>query len=156
MYTCNWAPQCLEAAQIVRTDLRAIGITTDIRAFPTPLLYRRLARRAEPWDIAFMEWGADFADPSNFINSLFDPASQFNYGRFDDPSLTERMRHAATLGGDHRLRAYARLDEELARRDAPVAAWATDANREFFSARVGCQIYQPIYGTDLGSLCLRP
>ena len=29
------------------------------------------------------------------------------------------------------------------------------AEQDFFSARVGCQVYQPIYGIDLGSLCLR-
>jgi hypothetical protein len=27
--------------------------------------------------------------------------------------------------------------------------------RNFFSARIGCQLYQPVYGTDLGALCVR-
>ena len=66
------------------------------------------------------------------------------------------MHKAAKLSGAPRIRAYARLDEDLAKHDPPAAAWGIGTFREFFSARVGCQIYQPIYGTDLGGLCLRP
>jgi hypothetical protein len=36
-----------------------------------------------------------------------------------------------------------------------VAPFATDASRDFFSARIGCQVYQPVYGMDLAALCLR-
>jgi hypothetical protein len=31
----------------------------------------------------------------------------------------------------------------------------TNASRDFFSARSGCQVYQPVYGIDLAALCLR-
>ena len=89
------------------------------------------------------------------INELFDPSARVNFGRFNDPALTRRMRQAATLSGDRRLQAYARLDEDLTRNDPPGAAWGIGTLRDFFSARVGCQIYQPIYGIDLGNLCLR-
>jgi hypothetical protein len=26
--------------------------------------------------------------------------------------------------------------------------------RDFFSARIGCPVYQPVYGMDLGTLCI--
>ena len=103
MYTCSWAVQCTQDAQIVRTDLAAIGITLDIKPLPTAELYGHLARRGEPWDIAFTNWGADFPDPANTINTLFDPASPSNFGRFNGPAFTKRMRRAATLTGDRRL-----------------------------------------------------
>jgi YVTN family beta-propeller protein len=156
MYTCSWAAQCIEDARIVQTDLRAIGITVDVRALPGAELISRLARPRDPWDIAFTNWGANFPDPADTINTLFDPASATNFGRFNDPALTKRMRHAATLSGDRRLQAYARIDEDLTRNEAPVVAWGVGTSREFFSARVGCQINQPIWGTDLGTICLRP
>jgi hypothetical protein len=35
---------------------------------------------------------------------------------------------------------------------AAIGVWL---NRDFFSARIGCQISQPIYGIDLAALCLR-
>jgi YVTN family beta-propeller protein len=155
MYTCSWAVQCTEDAQIVQTDLAAIGINLDIKKLPNAELLSRLTRRGDPWDIAFANWGANFPDPADTINTLFDPASTTNFGRFNDPAFTRRMRRAATLSGDRRIRAYARLDNDLTRDDPPAAAWGNGTFREFFSARAGCQIYQPIYGVDLGSICLR-
>ena len=65
------------------------------------------------------------------------------------------MRAAAKLSGPKRYREYARLELELERDLVPAAAFATDASRDFFSARMGCQIYQPVWGIDLAALCLR-
>jgi hypothetical protein len=28
-------------------------------------------------------------------------------------------------------------------------------NRDLFSARIGCQIHQPLYGIDLAALCIK-
>ena len=151
----SWAVQCTQDAQIVRTDLAAIGITLDIKPLPTAELYGHLARRGEPWDIAFTNWGADFPDPANTINTLFDPASPSNFGRFNGPAFTKRMRRAATLTGDRRLRAYARLDEDLTRNNPPGAAWATAPSANS-SPPASAAMIQPIYGTDLGTICLRP
>jgi len=36
-----------------------------------------------------------------------------------------------------------------------AAPFASGASRDFFSARIGCQLYRPVYGIDLGALCLR-
>jgi YVTN family beta-propeller protein len=155
MYTCNFTG-CEQEAQIVRSDLGAIGITVDIRIMSAPTLFARLARPGEPWDIAWANFGADFPDPFSMINELFDlHRTSFDFGRFNDPVYTRRMRRAATLTGQQRIQAYARLDEDLARHDAPVAAWGIGTAREFFSRRVGCHVYQPLYGTDLGTVCLR-
>jgi len=59
------------------------------------------------------------------------------------------------LSGPSRYRAYRQLQLELERDLVPAAAFATDASRDFFSARIGCQLYQPVYGIDLAALCLR-
>ena len=157
MYILTGAPQFMEDARIVQTDLAAIGITVDITALPQAEFWTSLARPGEPWDIAWANWGADFADPFTMINELFNPAARPppNLGRFHDATLTRSMRRAATLTGERRLQAYARLDEAMTRNDPPGAAWGIGTFREFFSTRVGCQIYQPIYGFDLGSICLR-
>jgi len=54
-----------------------------------------------------------------------------------------------------RYRAAARLARELQREAVPAAAFATTASRDFFQARIGCQIYQPLYGIDVAALYLR-
>ena len=64
------------------------------------------------------------------------------------------MHAAARLSGDARLQAYGDLDVELARDAAPLAAWVNDNDRDFFSSRIGCQVYQPIYAMDLAALCV--
>jgi ABC-type transport system substrate-binding protein len=157
MYIPTGAPQFMEDAQIVQTDLKAIGITVDITALPQAKFWTSLARPGEPWDIAWANWGADFADPFTMINELYDPvaAPNPNFGRYHDPAITRRMRQAATLTGDRRLQAYARLDQAVTSNDPPGAALGIGTFREFFSARVGWQVYQPSYGVDLGSICLR-
>ena len=150
-------PHTAEDAAIVKADLAEIGITIEITPLSGAKLYRRLKTPGDPWDIAMANWGADFADPFTMINELYDPvnAAAADFGHFNDPALTRRMRQAATLSGDSRRQAYAQLDEDLTREDPPSAAWGIGTLRDFFSARAGCQIYQPIYGIDLGSLCLR-
>jgi hypothetical protein len=62
---------------------------------------------------------------------------------------------AATLSGTARQRTYGRLAVDLARDAAPVAAWGVPDSRNLFATRIGCQAYQPIYGFDLATLCLR-
>ena len=57
--------------------------------------------------------------------------------------------------GDERYRVYSRLAFELERDVAPVAAFSTNESRDFFSERIGCQLYQPVYGIDLAALCPR-
>jgi YVTN family beta-propeller protein len=156
MFTCN-LEQCAKAAQTVQADLRPLGIALDVRQLSFSAMYKRLNDPAEPWDIAPVGWVANFADPSDFVSTLFDsrdPAGA-NYGHFRDPAWDRRMRAAAALGGNARLRAYGRLDAELARGPAPIAAYANTTALDLFSARIGCQTYQPLYGIDLTLLCVR-
>jgi hypothetical protein len=57
--------------------------------------------------------------------------------------------------GAKRYRAASRLALELQRDLVPAAAFATTASRDFFSARIGCQVYHPVWGMDLAALCRR-
>jgi hypothetical protein len=59
------------------------------------------------------------------------------------------------MSGARRYRTYSQLELELERDLVPAAAFATNASRDFFSVRMGCQLYQPVYGIDLAALCLR-
>jgi ABC-type transport system substrate-binding protein len=169
MYTCN-LPSCLAVAQVVRENLSAIGIAVEIRQFPYDTMYKRLWRPGEPWDIADTGWIAEYADPSEFLNVLYGPIKgprvvqfvnagnedSFDLGRFGGPKLQRRLLAANKLTGPRRYRAYDRLDADLARNAAPLAAYATDEEKYFFSPRMGCQVVQPVSGLDLAALCTRP
>jgi YVTN family beta-propeller protein len=156
MLTCN-TEQCTKAAQIVQADLRPLGIALDVRQMSITAMFAKLGDPAEPWDIATSYWTTDYADPSDFVSTLFesrDPKGA-NFGHFRDPAWDRRMRVAAALGGNARLRAYGRLDAEIARGPAPIAPFSNTTSSDLFSSRIGCQTYQPLYGIDLTTLCVR-
>ena len=99
-------------------------------------------------------WGADFADPFTMINEQFDPSAADNFGHFNEPAFTRRMRQEPSSAGID-ASGPTPAGRDLTQNDPPGAAWGNGTVREFFSTRVGCQTYQPVWGTDLGSLCLR-
>jgi hypothetical protein len=66
------------------------------------------------------------------------------------------VRRLARLGGARRMKAAERYELELLRRAPPAAAFGTPTIPQFFSARVGCKTFQPLFfGVDLAALCLR-
>lgn len=152
LYTCT-TPDCARHGEILRSNLRAIGIDLDVRQFPVGEMFDRIGTPGEPFDIAYSNWFADNADPSNFINTLFAPDAFFGH-LYEDPGMDRRMAAAARLSGDARLDAYARTDRYLAERAVPAAPFAVGTVTHFLSSRMGCQILHPIYGLDLAALCV--
>jgi peptide/nickel transport system substrate-binding protein len=154
MLTCN-ITACVQIAQIVQSDLRAIGITLDVTSLPIDAMYTQMSNLQNPWDIGWETWSMDYADPSDFMSGLFDPSLGQELGGFDQRRWIKAIRSTRTLSGQRRLQTYGRLDDRLASQAAPAVAWATEAARDFFASRVGCELYQPIYGMDLGAICFR-
>lgn len=153
LYTVDF-PGYTRNAQILRSNLEAIGIDLEVREFPVEPYFRMIGGPDRPWDLASWGWIADYADPSNFINDQFGPGAAHPRG-FRDPGLWRRMAAAARLTGEARLRAYARLDRDLAERAAPAAPYASGIVSHFLSTRMGCQVLHPLYGLDLAALCVR-
>jgi ABC-type oligopeptide transport system substrate-binding subunit len=145
---------------VIRSNLSSIGLDVDIRAFPIDELFEKAGTKGAPFDILDSHWNADYADPSDFLNVLLDqrigPRGNLNGSYFTDARLARKLERVDQLSGDARYRAYATLSVELARDAAPWVAYATGTSRDFFSARMGCQIFQPVYGVDLAALCTRP
>ncbi len=155
MYTPN-VPPWLQEAQIVRRDLEPLGIDVEIKEFALGEFFARIARRGEPFDLAVSGWAFENTDPGQALQ-VFTGVGQVstNFSDLHDARFDRQLDAAAKLSGTKRYRAYGRLALELERDIAPVAAFSTNASRDFFSARIGCQVYQPVYGIDLAALCLR-
>ena len=155
MYTPNLSPW-REEAQIVRRNLMPLGIDVQIKEFPIGDFFTRVTRRGEPFDLAMSGYGFP-ADPLGILSFLFDAPKYVptNISHFRDAAFSRKLEAAEKLSGEERYRAAARLALELQRDHAPAAAIATNAARNFFSARIGCQVYQPVWGMDLAALCLR-
>jgi YVTN family beta-propeller protein len=161
LYTCDFSP-CPQWAQVVKANLAAIGISVEIRPLSLEDLFvKRQPKRGEPWDIGLMTWGLDYPDPFDVLNYMFEgdligQPQAANLERFDDPAYNRRLQAVARLSGPPRYREYARLDADIARDAAPVVAFANETRIDFFSPRMGCQLYQPVYGMDLAALCVKP
>lgn len=152
--TCN-LPACAQFAQIVHDNLAAIGITVVVqRLSVSRLLDAASSRGPHAFDLVQYNYAVDFPDPSDFINLQFESALSANQ-LFTDPGFDRRMRAAASTTGVARDDAYQQLDHDLVSRVAPAAAYASGTTVGLFSARIGCQLNQPIYGIDLGALCAR-
>ena len=146
---------CIRNGQILQSNLEAIGIDLEVRRFAnTENYFRTISERPPAWDIAFFGWILDYSDPFDFINSLYGPDAIGEVSNFRDPGIWRRMAAAARLTGEERLRAYARLDRDLARA-APAAPFASAIRTHFLSARMGCEVSHPLYGLDLAALCVR-
>jgi peptide/nickel transport system substrate-binding protein len=158
MYTPD-VPPWLQEAQIIRRDLAPLGIDVQVKEFPLVDFYARIGRHGEPFDLAVSGYYSNTTDPAGdleiFDGSTINADHNGNYSYLNDPAFDRQLHSAATLSGARRYRTYRQLELELERDLAPAAAFATTASRDFFSARMGCQLYQPVYGIDLAALCLR-
>ena len=143
-----------QAAQIIRNNLAAIGIDVHVHCMPGDEMYTRLFRHNEPWDIAIVGYGADYNDPGEFINGIATD-DEFNFTHYHDPRLSRRIHAASRLSGISRAQAYAKIDLALTRDIVPWINFATKIQQDFFSARIGCHLYQPVQGIDLAALCVR-
>jgi YVTN family beta-propeller protein len=148
-------------ARIVKANLKAIGIDVQIKILSHAVLFQRLGRKGEPYDLALSRWYADYADPITFLG-FFDPRrgpanpnQSTNDSYFDDPGYTRRLAAAERLPPPKRYVAYGRLESDLARNGAPWAAIGNPVAQDLFSARIGCQLFHPLYGVDLTALCIR-
>jgi ABC-type oligopeptide transport system substrate-binding subunit len=123
-----------------------------VKAFPWFAEARRLARRGEPFDLATGGWVADYPDPSAMLNPLLNNSSILP--TLHDPTYQRRLAKTDRLTGPYRYVAYGEFAADLARNAAPLVAFGNAATHDFFSARIGCQVYG-VYGLDLAALCVK-
>jgi len=151
---------CQNRALVVANSLAKIGLHVDIRS-SVGLGQSTLASvRGTAFDLADVITKPDYGDPYGLIEKLLDgraiqSVGNTNLAYFSNHRLDTRIDRAQRLEGDARERAYGRLGIEVARQSAPLAAYAVLNARVFVSKRVGCVTYQPVYGLDLGGVCLK-
>lgn len=147
-------PFATAQAQIVKANLRRIGIRVAVKQFPVSLYFEKLDAPGAPFDIGWAGWLADLPDPS-LLNDLFEGrnAPSPNESRFSSARFDRLLENASRLTGRARYREYGRLDVALARDAAPAIAYAYDNTLTLVSARTGCVVVNPYL--DLAAACLR-
>jgi ABC-type transport system substrate-binding protein/DNA-binding SARP family transcriptional activator len=134
-------PGCIKVGHIIQADLARIGIRILLQPYAGTIGSSTTRTGA---DIVLTRAVARYPDPAAFLATALG-------GGFARSSLAR----LAALERDQRVSAASQLELQLMRGPTPLAAIGTPVIPEFFSARVGCHVFQPVeYGADLGSLCL--
>jgi peptide/nickel transport system substrate-binding protein len=159
LYTCNTEP-CPDRTSVMQQNLKAIGINVQIDQFARATQFTKEGTKGEPFDIADEGWIADYPDPYDWVNVLLNgehiPSTNgSNYSYFNNPTFNSQMDAAAKLTGSKRYTTYGNLATQIMQQQAPWAAWDVDNNLDFFSARIGCSVYQPVYGMALNTMCIK-
>jgi YVTN family beta-propeller protein len=156
-YNCTTA-NCREHGAIIEKNLEAAGFRVEVEEFPLGVLLGKLNNprtKDEPFDLAVARAFHGTSDPFDFLNPPLDAKLGANGGLFDDADSSRKLERAAMMTGPRRDRTYGDLDIDLARNTAPVVAFSYQTRQDFFSARIGCQVYVPSYGMDIAALCIR-
>jgi peptide/nickel transport system substrate-binding protein len=148
-------------AQVVQFDLKQIGIDVSVQPYPRSVQIGKIETKGEPFDIGINGWGADYADPYDFLNVLLDgsklqAANNVNISYFNSPTYNKKLQQASALSGANRLRGYGNLDIEIMRNVAPFAPILNGNNRYFVSSRLGCWTFQPVLAVpNLAGICIK-
>ena len=139
-------------AQVAEYNLRAIGFKINDLPTPSTNYYQVIQTKGTTYNfVTNGGWCADYFDPYDYFNVLFDgsklQASNNNdYTYFDNPSFNQQLAAAAALSGAARATAYAKLDQELMVKYAPVVPYLIATNSYFTSSRVKNWIYSTYLG----------
>jgi peptide/nickel transport system substrate-binding protein len=154
-------PTSVAVLQLVKNDLSKIGINANLKTFPFAVRVAKEGHRGEPFDLDFQAWGADYPDPVDFIDILLDgrniqAENNLNTSYFNNASLNKRMQAAGRISNlSKRYPAWALIDRDVMKNQAPLAPLFFRTTREFTSKRIGCWSYQPIYGSmNLNAVCI--
>src|SRR5262249_13775262 len=122
LYTRSNVPVLMTHSQLVKAELTRIGLRVEIRVIPGSAYFTRLATVGEPFDLAWVGWAPDYADPYAILDPMLDgrrlalpPEQNTNYSHFSSRSVNRRLDRASRLSGSARYQAFARLDVSVAR-----------------------------------------
>jgi peptide/nickel transport system substrate-binding protein len=160
VYSTQGCQSCTNRMALLTQELKPLGINVTVKYFQRSVQFQEEGVKGTPNDIADEGWLADFPDPYDFLNILLSgksilPKNGDNFAYFNDPSFNSQLDQAATKVGTDRSATYGAIATSMKTDQAPWAAWSNQTNYDFFSARIGCQLWEPSYGMDLAQLCIR-
>ena len=145
---------------ILQQNLMQIGCAVTVTALDRVVETTMGGTRGADFDLLVNGWGQDYPDPYDFVDPLLNgtrlqPSNNVNLSYFDDPIVNAKLGDASALTGPSRYETYGDLDVEIMRDYAPMAPIVNTNARIFNSSHVGGFVYQPVYGTDLGTFVIK-
>ena len=157
LYTCTSA-QCTEQAQLVTAELGRIGIRVSVKNLDNP--FSAVAQPGAKWDLLATGWFFDWPDPSSLFDVLVaDVGYRPSWApapALDEPAVDARLSKLAAMPPPRRYPASSLEEAKLLRTNPPYAAYENPIQPQYFSDRIGCKVFQGVYGlVDIGALCVK-
>jgi peptide/nickel transport system substrate-binding protein len=151
-------PTDIAQSQIIRRDLKQIGIDVSVKKLPGPALFQKLFTPGTPYDMTLLGFGPDYSDPYAVLDTLFDGRMigtpyTVNLAYFNSAKYNSILAADSKLTGSARYAAYGKLDVDLARNAAPMVAYASESALTFVSRKIGCIVLNPFL--DLAAACTK-
>jgi peptide/nickel transport system substrate-binding protein len=146
--TQNDAPGFINMAQVIQSNLKAIGINVQIVGSPNSVNYSYISNPSAHVPMGIQPWGLDFPDPEAVLNAQVDPATPeqpAQMSRWTDPTFIPVFNNDIGLTGTARNAAYANLDYEVMSQQAPIAPIFDPRWYDFVSKRLGGYVFS--YGS---------
>jgi len=150
-------------AQLIQYNLKQIGIDAEVKLLPRAQQFTNAGNpKTADFDLTIERWGADYADPYDWVNILLDGTQvthpqHNNYAYFNVAKYNREMTAASLLTGPSRGAAYAALDGAMMRNDPPWAPLVNSNDRVFLSSKVGCLTINEAQGSGplLNVICVK-
>ncbi|HEU5211468.1 MAG TPA: protein kinase [Gaiellaceae bacterium] len=152
LYICG-DPRERTLARILQRDLAAIRLSFDVVDDESNCSAAE-SRRADVAIVSgFPFLQSEDRDPEAMLDQVLGQGAFGEPLSWQDAGFRRRLTHARLLTGGARAAAYRRLVDDFTRA-APIAVFGSWAYAEYYSAKVGCKVFQGYYGfVDLGALC---
>jgi peptide/nickel transport system substrate-binding protein len=152
-----------QQAQFLQQDLKAIGITANIKQFDPATYYSSVVGvpaniKKDGYGLAFAGWGPDWPAPYGFFENIVDPRKilpqgNSNYGACSDPKITSLINQALKQTSPSAEYPYWQQVDQTVLKDACVVPFTYDKALDLFSSRLKNVYIEPQFGiVDLRTL----
>jgi ABC-type transport system substrate-binding protein len=140
-------------ALLAEFNLKQVGFKVNDIPTPATTYYQVIGTKGTTYNLVTNGgWCADYFDPYDYLNVVFDgrriqPSNNVNYMYFNNKTFDAGLDHAAAQSGNARATAYAKLDQDLMVKYAPVVPYLNPTNAYFVSSRTKNWIYGSYFGS---------
>jgi peptide/nickel transport system substrate-binding protein/oligopeptide transport system substrate-binding protein len=129
--------------ELVQSDLKAIGITTEFQSADFPVYLKQLDEGKH--QIARLGWIADYPIAYNFLYSLFDSKSGDNKSQYKNPAVDTAIADGnKVVDTQERIAKFQEIDKTIAA-DIPVAPLMFYKHHHVGSDRLRDFTFGPMY-----------
>jgi peptide/nickel transport system substrate-binding protein len=151
------APGFIEMAQVVQSELNAVGFDVSVKSAPDSVNGGIISTRANKIPMGINNWTQDYPDGDDFFGPLLDgrritPTNNNNYAAFNNASVDKAIDRIAPMVGAARDNAWEALDVSTMRTAAPWAPLLNPTWVDLISSRLTGYVYTPVYGMDITTL----